>query len=178
MSAACCTLCGGDDYTLYGLWALLFFATIVVSIAIDTLTTQSRKEQPDTCSGKSSPTSAGEQHERQNLLPDQPCRDDDGTSPISRRNKLVAVVMFLVLVAPLFLVFCLFTYEWLLLDTNKPGLSAGIYFGSTLIFMVLLSFLTTANLHEILAAADAYVFIAYPAPGGTERQIGCICKGH
>lgn len=70
-------------------------------------------------------------------------------------NELMGTVLFAVLVVPILLVYCLLTYKQILVDTDKSNLSAGIYLGSTLIFVVLLSLYTTPKLHEILAAAAA-----------------------
>jgi len=140
-------------YILYGLLALLFLVTIVVSIVVDKSFGQNPEEQPNTCSGKPSPTSAGEQHEVQTDSSDPPSQEsDDSTSPISRRNGLVTIMVSAMLIISIFLAYTLVRYEQLMLDAYNSKLSAGIVLDGALVLLTLKSVYPTAKLPEIFAA--------------------------
>lgn len=175
MSAAHCTDSSSRITSLYGLLALLFLATIAVSILVNFFFGQSPEEQLDTCSDKPSSPSVGEQDQVQTNPPDQPYQedddDDDRTSPISRRNKLVTGMIPALLVVSVFLAYTLVRYEQLMLDAYNSKLSTGIVLGSALVLLTLKSVYTTAKLPEIFAAVVAYASIPVSGPVCIKRQM-------
>lgn len=151
--------------------ALMVIATIVLPFAIDKFCGQSRKEQPVICWSKPSSTSIGEQHEAHHeahtdpsdLPSNQLSRENERLErpgPPSRDKKALTIMICALPVLPIFLIYCLVRYEKLVLDTYESRISTGMVFGSTLVFLTLLSVYTGAKKHEILAAAAAYVPIS------------------